>query len=188
MALLIAGVVFWSIAHLVPSAVPGVRRNLAGKLGEGPYKGLFAIDILLALGLIIFGWRSAVPTAVYAPPLFDSQVPLILIAVGIILFVVSAMPNNFKRFIRHPQMTAVILWSSGHLLANGDSRSLVLFGGFGVWAILEIVFINKRDGAWEKPDAVPALQGMLAIVLAVIVVLALARFHSTFSGVAIILT
>ena len=188
MALLIAGVVLWSIAHLVPSTAPGVRANLAGKLGEGPYKGLFAIDILLALGLIIFGWRSAVPTAVYAPPLFDSQIPVALIAVGIILFVASATPNNIKRFIRHPQMTAVILWSSGHLLANGDSRSLVLFGSFGAWAVLEIIFINKRDGVWNKPDAVPALKGLLTIVLAVIVILALARFHAAFSGVAIIPT
>lgn len=188
MTLLIAGVVLWSVAHLVPATAPGVRANLAGKLGEGPYKGLFAIDILLALGLIIFGWRSAVPTAVYAPPLFDSQIPVTLIAVGIILFVVSATPNNIKRFIRHPQMTAVILWSSGHLLANGDSRSLVLFGGLGIWAVLEIIFINKRDGAWKKPDAVPLLKGVLTIALAVIVILALARFHAAFSGVAIMPT
>ncbi len=188
MTLLIAGVVLWSVAHLVPATAPGVRANLAGKLGEGPYKGLFAIDLLLALGLIIFGWRTAVPTAVYAPPLFDSPIPVTLIAVGIILFVVSATPNNIKRFIRHPQMTAVILWSSGHLLANGDSRSVVLFGGFGLWAVLEIIFINKRDGAWNKPAAVPLLKGVLTIVLAVIVILALARFHAAFSGVAIIPT
>lgn len=188
MALLIAGVVLWSIAHLVPSAVPGVRVNLVGKLGEGPFKGLFAVDILLALGLIIFGWRSAIPTAVYAPPLSDSQIPAILIAIGITLIVVSATPNNIKRLIRHPQMSAVILWSGGHLLTNGDSRSLVVFGGLGVWAILEIVFINKRDGAWDKPDAVPVMKDLLTMVLAVIVILALARFHTAFSGVPIILT
>lgn len=188
MAILIAGVVLWSVAHLVPSAAPGVRANLAGKLGEGAFKGLFAIDILIALALIIFGWRSAVPSAIYAPPLGDSPIPAALIAVGIILFVASATPNNLKRLIRHPQMTAVLFWISGHLLANGDSRSLLLFGGLGVWAILEIIFINKRDGVWNKPAPVPVLKDLLTAVLAVIVVLALARFHAALSGVAIVPT
>jgi len=72
MTLLIAGVLLWSIAHLFPAVAPGARANLAGKLGAGPYKGLFALDIILALALIIFGWKAATPTAVYAPPLYGS--------------------------------------------------------------------------------------------------------------------
>lgn len=187
MALLIAGVVFWSIAHLLPSVAPGVRANLAGKLGEGPYKGLFAADILIALALIVFGWKSAIPTAIYVPPLPASQVPAVLIALGIILFVASVAPSNLRRLIRHPQMTGVVFWSTGHLLANGDSRSVVLFGGLGLWAILEMVFINKRDGAWERPETVSMIKGMASVAVAILAILALTRFHSIVSGVPLVL-
>ena len=30
--------------------------------------------------------------------------------------------------MRHPQLTAVIVWAVAHLLVNGDLASIVLFG------------------------------------------------------------
>jgi len=183
MALLIAGVVLWSIAHLVPAALPGVRSNLVTKFGETPYKGLFALDIIIALALIVFGWKSAVPTALYAPPLYGSPIPSALLVLAILFMVASSLPNNLKRYIRHPQMVSVVCWSAAHLLTNGDSRSIVLFGGFGVWAILEIVFINKRDGKWNKPDPVPLMSDAITTVVAVAVFAALVYFHASLFGV-----
>ena len=183
MPMLIAGVVLWSIAHLVPAAVPGVRTNLAAKFGEGPYKGLFALDIIIALALIVFGWKAAIPTALYAPPLYGSPIPSAFLVLAILLLVASSLPNNLKRFVRHPQMAAVIFWSAGHLLTNGDSRSVVLFGGFAIWAILEIVFINKRDGEWQKPSSVPLLKDVITAAVTVAVFAALVYFHASLFGV-----
>ena len=186
MALLIAGVVFWSIVHLLPSAAPGIRANLSSKLGEMPYKGLFAFDILIALGLIVFGWKSALPSSIYAPPFFGSPVPSVFIIIGIIFLVASSVPNNLKRYIRHPQMTGVLFWSIGHLLANGDSRSLVLFGGLGLWSILEMTFINKRDGAWQIPRRVAMQKDVVAAIIAAAVFAGLVFFHVPLFGVAAI--
>jgi uncharacterized membrane protein len=183
MTLLIAGVVLWTIAHLVPAAFPGVRANLATKFGEVPYKGLFALDIIIALVLIVFGWKAAIPTAIYAPPLYGSPIPSAFLVLAILLMVASSMPNNLKRFIRHPQMAAVLCWSAGHLLTNGDSRSIVLFGGFAVWAVLEVVFINKRDGEWQKPVSVPLLKDVITAVVAAVVFAALVYFHASLFGV-----
>lgn len=183
MALLIAGVVLWSIVHLVPSAAPGVRAGLASKFGEGAFKALFAIDIVIALVLIVFGWKSAQPVALYVPPLYGSPVPSILLLISVLLFVASSVPNNLRRFVRHPQMTAVLFWSAGHILTNGDSRSLVLFGGLALWALLEIIFINRRDGRWQKPDPVPFLQDLMSLVVTGVVFAALLYFHATLFGV-----
>ena len=183
MSLLIAGVVLWSFVHLVPAALPGVRANLTTKFGEMPYKGLFALDIIIALALIVFGWKSALPTALYAPPLYGSPIPSVFLFLSILLLVASSLPNNLKRFVRHPQMASVILWSAGHMLTNGDSRSVVLFGGFAIWAILEIVFINRRDGQWQKPKSTPLLSDAIAGVVAVAVFAALVYFHAALFGV-----
>jgi len=69
------------------------------------------------------------------------------------------------------------------LLSNGDSRSIALFGGFAVWAILEIVFINKRDGEWQKPDSVPLLKDVITAVVTAVVFAALVYFHASLFGV-----
>lgn len=186
MALLIAGVTLWSLAHLFPAVAPGVRANLAGKFGEGPYKGLFAIDIVIALGLIIFGWKTAIPTSLYAPPAISDKIPQAFIILAFVLFVASSLPNNLKRYIRHPQMGAVICWGISHLLTNGDSRSIVLFGGFTVWAVLEMFFINKRDGEWQRPSTVPLVQDIITAIVAAAVFAAIVYFHAALFGVAAI--
>lgn len=188
MALLIAGVTLWTLAHLFPAVAPGVRANLAGKFGEGPYKGLFAFDIVLALGLIIFGWKTAIPTSLYAPPDISDKIPLVFIIFAFVLFVASSLPNNLKRYVRHPQMGAVICWGIGHLLTNGDSRSVVLFGGLTAWALLEVLFINKRDGEWERPASVPLGGDITTAVVAAAVFAAVVYFHAALFGVAAIQT
>ncbi len=184
MVYLIAGVTLWTIVHLLPSMAPSIRRNLVAKIGAGAFKGLFALDILLALFLIIYGWKTANPSALYAPPLYGSVIPTFLMAAALLLFVASSAPSNIKRFVRHPQMIAVILWSAAHLSANGDSKSVTLFGVLGIWAVLEILFINKRDAVWVKPDAVPATWDILTVVIATVTFLALGYFHASLFGVA----
>ncbi len=186
MTLLIAGVVVWSITHLFPAAAPQARDKLARNFGEGLYKGLFALDIVIALVLIVFGWKAATPSPIYMPPLYGSPIPSLLLVTAILLFVASGRPTNLKRFVRHPQMIAVLFWSAGHLLTNGDIRSVILFGGMGAWALLEIIFLNKRDGAWRKPGSVPHAKDANTAIITAAVFVALVYFHPSLFGVAAI--
>lgn len=183
MTMLIAGIVLWSITHLLPAIAPGVRANLVGKFGASPYKGLFALDIIIAVVLIVFGWKAAVPASIYAPPLYGSAIPMAAIMLAIVLLVASSTPNNLRRYVRHPQMTAVLLWGVGHLLQNGDSRSIVLFGGLTIWALLEMILINKRDGQWQRPDSVPFVKDIISGVIATAAIAVLIWFHATLFGV-----
>jgi uncharacterized membrane protein len=181
--MLIAGVVLWSVAHLFSAVAPGIRAKLVSKLGLGPYKGLVAVDVVLALLLIVFGWKAATHTMLFIPPLVGSLIPSAAILLAVILFVASSTPNNLRRFIRHPQMTAVTLWGAGHLLTNGDSRSVILFGGLTIWAVLEMIFINRRDGLWRKPDPVPVSKDLVTALLAAGACALLIHFHASLFGV-----
>jgi len=149
--LLVAGVLLWSVVHLFPAIATGGRRALVARLGDGPYRGLFALLIVCSLVCIVLGWRSTTPVAVYTPAPAMRSVTLGLMVVALILFVSARAPTDIKRLIRHPQLTGVLTWAVAHLLSNGDSRSLVLFGGIGVWTIVEMFVINARDGRWRKP-------------------------------------
>lgn len=182
MGWLAAGIAIWCVVHLFPSALPVRRRALSERLGNG-YRGLFALLILIALVTIVTGWRNAVPTAVYTPPLAGSRIVPVLMLAAFILFIAARAPTNIKRFLRHPQLTSVIVWSVAHLLANGDSRSLALFGGLGLWALLEIVLINRREGAWQKPAPVPLKADAITAVVGIAAFTIILYFHTWLFGV-----
>jgi uncharacterized membrane protein len=186
MALLILGIVLFTLTHLLLSAFPAAIDAQRSRLGEGPVKGVVALLSLGGIILIVVGWKGSVPTAVYAPPLALHSVGLILIAIGIYLFVVANRRSVVKRVLRHPQLTGLVLWCSGHLLLNGDSRSVALFASLGVWAILEILMINRRDGVWERAEAPPLSTDLVTAVIAVVAYLALAALHPWLAGVPVL--
>ncbi len=154
MTMFVLGLAGWCVAHLMPSVAPGLRGRLMSTVGAGPYKGLFALTIVGSLLLIIFGWRAADPSFVYAEPEWGRIVNMATMLVGFILFVSARLPTNIKRYIRHPQLTAVVLWAVGHLLANGDSRSVILFADGRLGAGLDGHYQSARRGVGEtRPGA-----------------------------------
>lgn len=186
MTLLIAGVLLWAAVHFVPSLAPALRTSLLGKLGESGYKGVFSLALLLALAMIVFGWRSIdEPTYLYTLPLWTRHLGMLLVLFAFILFVASGMPTRIKQFLRHPQLTGVVIWAGAHLLMNGDSRSLVLFGGLGIWAVMEMILINRREGAWVKPEVPGVGQEVKILAIGVVVYLAVMFAHPWIAGVAI---
>ena len=182
MTWLVFGVLLWSAVHLLPSVGVPVRARAIERLGQA-YQGLFALAILASVGLMVLGWRSTPPTAVYTPPAWGSAAANVLVFVALLLFAASGMATNIKRIVQHPQLTGMATWGVAHLLSNGDFRSLLLFGGLGLWAIVSILFINRRDGAWERPAPQP-MAGEWKHLAAAVVVFALLHFaHPYIAGV-----
>lgn len=180
---LIAGIVVWSGVHLFPALARPAREALVERLGRNPYRGLFSLLILGALVLIVLGWRSAAPRPVYAPPLAGGPVAAALVFVAFVLFFAARAPTNIKRFIRHPQLTGVLVWAAAHLLSNGSDRALVLFGGLGLWSILEMLACNRRDGRWTRPAPVPAVGDAVVVIIGTVIYAVVLYFHGRLFGV-----
>ena len=183
MAVLIAGVLLWSVLHLFPVALPAARARVSERLGANAYRGLFSLFILAALALMVVGWRQADPAPLYLPPLYGNPLVAVLVFVSFFLFAASHAPGNIKRWLRHPMLTGTVLWSVAHLLANGDDRSVVLFGGLGVWALVSIFLINRRDGAFTPPPAVPLSRDLKTLAGAAVVFVVVALIHRWLFGV-----
>ena len=182
------GLLIWVVVHLFPSVFPAARQSLITRLGNMTYQGVFALCILAGLLLIIFGWRNAVPTQVYTPPVALREPGMLLVVVGFILMAAANFPaTRIKRFIRHPQLTGVLLWAIAHLLMNGDSRSLLVFAVIGLWAPVSMLTINHRDGIWTRPDPPAGWTPEIIIVAAGIAVAALAvYFHEYLAGIPLV--
>ena len=182
---LVLGLVIWSLVHFFPAISPAGKRAFIWRFGQIAYMAVFALLISLSLLLIVIGWSRSVPTFLYYLSDFYRLLAALLIALGFILFVASKLPTNIKQVIRHPQLSGVVLWAVAHILLNGDARSLLLFAWFAVWAIIEMLLINKREGEWIKPEQASWLQDMLCVVVGIIVFNGVIFAHPYLTGIAI---
>ena len=185
MLLLTIGILLFAGVHLIPSLAPGLKASWYSRLGEGGYKGTFSLLLWVALALIVIGWRSALPTLLYLPSPALHSLALGLLLFSFLLFVVSSRNSRLRRLIRHPQLTGVTLWGIAHLLLNGDSRSLLLFGGMSLWAVIEMITISRREGAWVKSETPPWSTELVNLVIACAVIALVIYIHPWLAGVAV---
>jgi uncharacterized membrane protein len=183
MGLLLTGIVLFCVVHLFPSLMPAARDRLVSRLGENPYKAVFSVLILAGLILIVLGWKAAVPRPVYIPPMAPGLLPSSLVFAGLVLFLAAQMRGYLKRVLRHPQMIGTVLWAVSHLLTNGDSRSVLLFGSLLIWALLEILLCNRRDGPRQELPAAAGKFDLMAIVAGGLAFAVIGHFHLRLFGV-----
>lgn len=172
MNLLIAGLLVFMAAHLLPT-VPSARAAMIGRLGEKTYKIAFSLVSLAGFILLVIGKGRAPFVSVYTPPAWGHIATAALMLPALILLPAAHMPGNIKRFTRHPMNWAVVIWATGHLLANGDQASITLFASFGLYAVIDMWSANNR-GATHQVAKLPVKKDVI-IVLAGIVTYGLIR-------------
>ena len=156
-------VVFFG-AHLGFEVVRGARAALIEKIGAGAYKGLYSLVSIAGFALIIIGWRNADATVLYVAPYWLVHVTYLLMLIALILLVSAyAPPGRIAAAAKHPMLAAVKIWAFAHLLVNGDVRSLMLFGSFLAFAVIDRILLKKRG------EPTPVAKGATGDVIAVVV-------------------
>ncbi len=185
MTLLIAGILLFAGVHLVPSLAPGVKTAWLTKLGEGGYKGSFSLLLLSGIVLIVMGWRSIEATSVYLPSP-DLRLPAVgLVVIAFALLVIGSRNSRVRQWVRHPQLTGVLLWAIAHLLLNGNNRDVVLFSSMALWSFVEILAISKREGAWVKADVPPLGNEIITVIATAVTVSAVIFVHPWMTGMSV---
>lgn len=186
MLLLTLGVLLFTLLHLSVALWPTKRALLIERLGEQRYKGVFSLGAVIAIGCMLAGWRDSAAISFYTPPDWGTAAAMVMLPLAIWLLCCSLGPNHLRRWLRHPQLLAVLLWSLGHVLVNTESRALLLFGAFALWSTIEIILIIHRDG-WRTPVATPDWRFDLASVAATLLLLAALWFsgHAWLTGVSL---
>ena len=177
MIILALGVSLWAAVHFLPSVAPALRERLIDGIGMGPYKGLFTLDMVIAVALMIWGYRVAEFEPVYDPPAWGVHLNNLLMIFAIYLMGVGGARGWVATKMRHPMLTGVIVWAVAHLLVNGDQASILLFGGMALWSLGMIWMINRRVGAWTAPKhcGVKGEIVLIAISLGIFAVIAFAH-------------
>jgi uncharacterized membrane protein len=168
---LVLGLLLWAAAHFFNRAAPKLRRGM-GDSG----KALVAASSIVGIVLMVIGYRMAEPVALWSLPLWAWHLNNLLMVVAVLLFGLGHSRSRLNRAMRHPMLMAVTVWAVAHLLVNGDVPSLVLFGGMGVWAVAEMIVINRVQPRWVPPpkgnlkgDAIYVVGAIVAFVVIVLV-------------------
>ncbi|MCI4645614.1 MAG: NnrU family protein, partial [Hyphomonadaceae bacterium] len=169
MTMLLAGLVLFFGAHLFSafrSRAPG--QDLRQKLGYGPYMGLYSLISIAGFVLLIMGYDAMRPAQVlYTPPVWGRHLNYILIPLALIALVTAYLPTgHIKKILKHPMLVAVKLWAFGHLLANGDVASVLLFGSFLAYAVIDRIAVKRRGDIGPRAETVASpLADLGAVVI-----------------------
>lgn len=159
-------------SHMIP-ARPTLRRRLAAAMGVRIYLLLYALVSILLLAWLIDAAARAPFVSLWERAAWQNLVPLILMlpACGLAVFGIGAggglslgsrMQLPFDPALpgiagvtRHPLLWALALWSFAHLAPNGDLAHVLLFGSFGLTALLGTIAFDRRtrrrlgDESWQ---------------------------------------
>ena len=170
MVLLILGLVLFLGPHSFTMA-RGARARLIDRIGLGAYKGLYSVITIVGLVLIVVGYgnyRAGGYIQVWTPPIFTRHLALPLVWAAFVMLASAYFPGRIRSALKHPMLAAVKTWAVAHLISNGDLGSIILFGSFLVWAVVDRISVKRRASEGHgEPAPVPGkpLNDVIAVLL-----------------------
>ena len=173
MILILLGLILWSGAHFWKRIAPDSRAAMGDK-----GKIVVAVASVLAIVLMVIGYRGSEGTVYWGKTPAMTGINNLLVLFAFYLFAASGKGTRVTKLIRNPQLTAVAVWAVAHLLVNGDTPSFLLFGGLLVWALAEIVVLNRAAGPRGAYHAPPIKSEIIAVVATFVVFAVVAGIHA----------
>ena len=160
--MLVAATIAFLATHFVTSTP--LRPALVDAMGEWPYRGLYSLVAFITLGWMSWAYVAAPREQLWLGPREVAYgvmpIAFALIAcgywrnptmVGADGLLKSEEPaRGIIRITRHPIMWGVMLWAAAHIVARGDLKALVFFGGFLVLALVGTIAMDARKSS--NPD------------------------------------
>lgn len=189
MTTLVLGLILFLGVHSISIINDPWRNRMAARLGEMPWKGLYALVAIVGVILIVQGYAAARydPVVLYVPPMWLRHLAFLLLLPVFPLLLAAYLPGRISRAVKHPMVRAVKLWAFAHLLANGMLADLVLFGAFLAWGVAEGISLKRRTPR-PIPGAPESNRNDIIAVVAGLVIFAVffAWLHEVLIGVPVI--
>jgi uncharacterized membrane protein len=161
-AVLVIATLAFLATHFVTSTP--LRPALVNAMGEWPYRGAYSLVALATLAWMIWAYAAAPREVLW---MGFREIAFVLMSLAFILLACGYWRNptmvgadkllknedparGMIRITRHPIMWGIMLWAIAHILARGDLKSLVFFGGFLMLAAVGTLAMDWRKKA--NPD------------------------------------
>lgn len=158
MAAFLASFALFVALHSIP-AIPAIRGRLMARLGRASYFTGYSLVSLLALYLVFRTGFSLDYIPLWDPAPWQARVTLLTAPIGLFLvaaglisrnpFSITLLPDNgtagaIVSVTRHPVLVGFFVWAAGHLVPNGDMRSVILFGLLALFSLGGIAMQERR--------------------------------------------
>ena len=163
MTTLLAGLAVFFAVHSF-TMFRHARAQMIERLGALPYRGVYSVLALAGFVLIVMGYGDAPRIEIWAPPLWLRYVAMLLLLPVFVLAAAANMPGHIKNRVGNPLLLATKTWAFAHLLVNGDLASMILFGSFLAWAVIDLIAVKRT----ERSAAVTAPRGLFDVVAVVV--------------------
>ncbi|MDG6882549.1 Predicted membrane protein [Phocoenobacter uteri] len=192
MLLLILGLILFLGMHSIVIFAPNFREKYRSK-ALLTWKIGYGLVSIIGFVLIVIGYSDArlSSTVLYMSPIWLKQITMAMMIPVFVFFFAPYLPGKISNLTRHPQLMAVKLFMMAHLLANGTVVDLVLFGAFLVWAVLDLMALNRlpSHNPPNEPIKLKAtkLNDIILVILGITVYIAfLTCLHTQLIGVSLI--
>ena len=145
--------------HSIP-AIPAIRRSLVAILGRKVYLALYSLVSIAALAWVFHAALALDYVELWGPAAWQARIAICLVPIALFFLVAGLISPNplsisFRRseqeagaivaITRHPVLWGFLLWALGHFIANGDVRSVMLFGALGIFSIIGMAMTERRN-------------------------------------------
>ncbi|MCC5825338.1 NnrU family protein [Alkalimonas sp.] len=179
MVLLLAGLVLFLGIHSSRMLAPEWRVARINQWGSLGWKGVYALISLTGFVLLVLGYSAARQSTglIWLPPHWMGHLTALLTLFAFILLAATYVPGSWlKAKVGHPMLLATKIWALSHLLSNGTTVAVLLFGSFLVWSVACYAISRRCDRA-ENIQRTGLLSRDLASLLIGIVLFWLFAFH-----------
>ena len=189
MLLLIVSLILFLGIHLIRVIAPGWRTSTIASLGESRWKLGYSLASILSLVLVVYAFGEARQQTgiLYTPPVWMAHLASLLMLVAMICLVASLLPpGHIATRTKHPMVLSVKIWALAHLLANGETSSVILFAGFLAWGVVLRIALKRRErrGELVRKPFVSTRYDLLAVIIGLLVFLLFVwRLHVWLIGV-----
>jgi uncharacterized membrane protein len=189
MLLLVISLILFFAIHLTRVIAPGWRTSVIAAKGERMWKLGYTVASIASLALVIhaFGEARQETGILYTPPIWMAHLASLLMLVAIICLVASLMPpGHIATKTKHPMVLSVKIWALAHLLANGETSSVILFAGFLAWGVVLRIALKRRERSGElvrRPFVSARYDALAAVIGLLVYLLIIWRLHVWLIGV-----
>ncbi|CAD7024687.1 NnrU family protein [Pseudorhizobium endolithicum] len=189
MLLLVISLILFFGIHLVRVVAPGWRASVIAARGERAWKLGYSVASIATLVLVIYAFGQARQETgiLYTPPVWMAHLSSLLMLVAMICLVASLMPpGHISTKTKHPMVLSVKIWALAHLLANGETSSVILFAGFLAWGVVLRIALKRRERSGDlvrKPFLSARYDAAAVVVGTIVYLLFIWRLHLWLIGV-----
>ena len=142
----LTGFIIFLISHSANIFLQSLKTILVKRVGLLLWKTIVSLLAILGFALMVTNYQDAKSFSIilWSPGILILYLSYILNFFAIWLLVSAYIPRNIiKLKLKHPMILGVKTWAFAHLLVNGDTFSVFVFGITLAWAIFSFRSARK---------------------------------------------